>query len=78
MSRRYDSDGARGDNDACYILKTGTVAREGNGFLKATQQASGKVGPRTWVSRLELLYELIGQGHNRFVESFSGTGHCHA
>lgn len=58
---RYDSGGARGENDAYHVLKTETEAREGSGLLKVTQQVSGKAGLRTWVSRPELLHEFPGQ-----------------
>lgn len=49
-------DSAGGDSDACHDLKIGTLRPErGMGSLKVTQQVSSKAGPRTWVSRPELL-----------------------
>lgn len=49
--------GAAGDDDASHILKIGEVRPEkGMGSPKITQQVSGEAGPRTRVSRPELLH----------------------
>ena len=56
----YENDGARGDSDACHILKIGKLRPEKKmGSPKVTQQVSAKAGPRTWVSRPEPLLITI-------------------